>query len=412
MDHIETVTTPPRLRLPPISKSSPTAKENQDLDPEVFLNNLVPYISERIVTEWREARKQPGIPRAQKGSIDTYYRHTLMLESRYAAEMGIDLEDLNPIETVRRFFYSATRLSPAAWKIYRYGLLYVLNDRAEMLARQNHPHKSTLQALAALITFPKKPYSDERAPQEKRVRVKTVRSAHYEQLMRELYMGRTAKKKSVARTRAFAAATLATGLRPSEWDGAELRPARQEEVPAGTDPAGWMALVVNTTKRKDYEAQWVRTIILEPGIHQIIIQEHMNLRNKFISESTEQDAGSRYTRRCSTSLSSACAALWPAKPERWITLYTLRSQARANIASQFGAFVAAAMLGHSVAKSQRFYGGMQLANLPRGGKNKSGLTPVPFPGPDCLAMAQEMQRRQASGEPMPELNAPEEGEEL
>lgn len=88
----------------------------------------------------------------------------------------------------------------------------------------------------------------------KQVRIKSIGVAHFEQLIDELANGADAKSVRVQRAQAFAVATLATGMRPGEWLDTEIRDVKEHDFVDGTNPKGWAALVINTSKRKETEA--------------------------------------------------------------------------------------------------------------------------------------------------------------
>lgn len=385
----------PKTRIMP--EQSPTALIHQDQDPEFFLNNVVPYVADKIVGEWRQARNAPGMPKARESSILQYEKNSSMLEAKYARELGIDPSDISPVETIRRFFYHALDISDASWKIYRAGLLHSLNNRLTIMENKGLPQPTLLRALASLIVFSKKPNRvanvEESRDGKQRSRVKSIKSRYYNQLIDHLANGFSARNLNARRAQSFAIATLSTGLRPSEWRLAKLRPARQDEMPDGNSCEGWMAIEVNTAKRKNEEEVWIRTLLIEPGPNQIHIrQHHATLMESVRTAQDRLHPDKLYIRRCSTAMSNACKQLWPGREHLWITLYSLRSQARANFASVHGTYLAAAMMGHSPRLGQDCYAGSQRANLNRGAKIKASLQ-VPMPGPDCMQKAAEFQAR-------------------
>ena len=159
--------------------------------------------------------------------------------------------------------------------------------------------------------------------------------------------------------------------------------------------------MVDTAKRKDGEPDWERTIVVEPGVYQIHVRQHYEeIQTALAARPDPHDVAKNYSRRCSSALGRACKDLWPTstrgkKPIR-ITLYSLRHQARANVAAAYGAFVAAAMMGHSPHTGENWYTGKHRANSfsgPRRVRN-SGI-PVPVPGQDVLHKASAFEQNPA-----------------
>lgn len=375
---------------------SPTAQLLMGLDAESVIANLVPELADQIVSEWRQAREAPGIAKAREKSTRQYEYIYRMLEKKYTEENNLeDVAQLNPIELVKRFFFHAKKLSAATWKLYRQSLLHMLNERALGLSQAGLPHQSQVIALAALVTISKQPYQSKKKD-DGNARNKTIKSKYFDQLITHLATGYIQRNMMAKYAHSFALATIATGLRPAEWLSVDLRPARQDEMPDARPADGWLAIHVLTAKRKEDEPDWPRTLLIEPGIHQIHIRQHYQWFMQAIEKSKDPDVPEKvYINRCSSMLKRACKELWPYKPERWITLYSLRSQARANIASVHGNYVAAGMLGHSLEKGQRYYAGSTRNNLSRSSARVQFQTPVALPGPDCLAKAAEFQQREA-----------------
>lgn len=383
------------------------------MDPEALLANMIYEVAEQIVNDWRVSRADPSIPQAQTKAVNQYRRIAIMLETRFSQEKDLEYGFLNPIDLTKMFIANATEWSKAAWKIYRQSLMHVFNERAILMDQKGMPQKSLITALAALIVVSKHPYLDQvnlkkLAKGKREGRVKSIRARFFDQLITHLATAYPPQNKNAKRAQSFALATIATGLRPSEWLTTTLRPATPADMPDNESPDGWLALHVKTAKRKEGEDDWYRTILVEPGA----FQTHIRIHYDNIVEASEKspdvvEPDRNYIRRCSSVMAQACKVLWPEQPDRWITLYSLRSQARANIALAHGTYIAAAMLGHSPSKSVRYYAGSQRANTRRltGLAPSSSGIPVPLPGPDTLVKAAEFMA-EAEGVGVDSLQAP------
>jgi hypothetical protein len=381
---------------------SPTAQLLQHMDAEAIIRELklVPMMCESIVQEWKEGRDMSGIAKAQSRSIEQYIYSYRLLLKKYTKEHGLEDEsDMNPIDFVKRFFNDTRPLAPATWKRYRQSILYVFNKTIEDYLVRGYPVTSYLVALAALITVSRQPYQGYK--KDGVGRVKSIRTKYFDMIINQLATGYIKRNHLVIYTQSFAIATFTTGLRPSEWASASFRQAKDKDMPEGLSPKGWMVLELLTGKRKDDEPDWPRHLLIPPGVNQAHIGQHLD----WFQEAGRKSEGkplpyNEYIRNCSKMLKKACVTLWPKHEERWITLYSLRSQARANIAKLHGQFVAAAMLGHSVNKSTSYYAGSKRANLPRGRSN--GITTGieygwAVPGPQIMEKAREFEA-DASGQ--------------
>jgi hypothetical protein len=367
------------------------------MDPEGLVNNIPDEVAEQILREWREAKDVPGLAKARVNTIAQYRKNAAMLEAKYSRDNNVDLGSLSPVDLLKQFFKHAADLQPATWKLYRHSLLYIMNERAVDMASRGMPQKTLVTALAALIVISKQPYqnADNEYEPAKKSRAKSMRARYFDRLITHLAVDYPSVNIAVRRAQSFAMATLATGLRPTEWKHVHLRTALPGDLPFDTDrPEAWLILRIKTAKRKEDEVDWERTFFIEPGPYQIHILQHyqsiMDAVNKVLAKDPASETpDKKYIARSSGALSKACKHLWPTRPDLWVTLYSLRSQARANFASVHGLYVAAAMLGHAPAKSQVYYAGVHRANLARGGDGARVGAPVPVPGQDVLTKAAE-----------------------
>jgi hypothetical protein len=376
---------------------SPTAGQFSSTDPETLVNEMPLKMAEQIVSEWRAAKEAPGVSKARAQSVVQYKRNFAMLESKYSRENNIEIGNLNPVDLLKQFFKHSLELLPAAWRLYRYSLLFIMNERAIEMAAKGMPQRTLIIALAALIIVKKPPYKEisQKAPRPATngVRNKSLRTRYFEELITHLAVDYAPINIGVRRAQSFAIATLATGLRPTEWKHAHLHAAEPDEVPGVQSSEGWLCLRIKTAKRKEHEVDWDRTFYIEPGICQIHIIQHYESLMEYVgvaleSDPTAENPDKLYIRRASRKLADACKHLWPNKSALWITLASLRSQARANFAAAYGVNTAAAMLGHSPATSQSYYAGSHRAYSKGGEDNRSGAPiTVPVPGADVQAKA-------------------------
>ena len=387
-------------------EAPPTAAALRSVDPEILLDQLPLDLATQILSEWRASRATEGVPTPTKKTIDLYARNSEMLEHKYSREAQIEVGMLSPVDIVKRLFVHSKLLAQSTWNLYRHGFLHTMNAREQALAEQGLPQPSLVRALAALIVASKKPMADPRTlssphASARRPRTKSVSAADFEKLINHLATGYSARNLRPLKAQSFAMAILATGLRPAEWARTSIRPARAEEVPNGESPEGWIALEVDTVKRKEDEPAWKRTIVVEPGLYQVHVLQHHDQLHAFLNSSpSAEDPSTNYSVRCSRALKKACEELWPdsrrGKAPVRVTLYTLRHQARANIAAAYGGFVAAAMMGHSPHTGENWYSGKHRANnMSMRRRVRNAGVPVPVPGMDVLLQAQEFENNPA-----------------
>ncbi|MEC5218880.1 hypothetical protein RCH09_003855, partial [Actimicrobium sp. GrIS 1.19] len=244
-------------------------------------------------------------------------------------------------------------------------------------------------SLATLIVVNKPIYQYGYSQSENRIlaprRPKSIKLEFFDELISELATGKRASRKSSMRAQSFAIATMATGLRPAEWSNVELAEYERNRLYQDDTPEGSIVLTVQTAKRKVGEPPSRRDFIIHPGVEQDHIRRHIFLRDDFLKKTKMQKSAAEeeYTHETSKILSNMSKMIWPMHPERWMTLYTLRGQARANFERKFGAEVAAAMAGHSMTVGQRSYAGPTRASLRKGQR-------LIQPGRESLRIAQEM----------------------
>lgn len=386
---------------PAVQPGTPAALPYKSLDAEILLESIPQEAAEQIVAEWRQARDDVKKGPPKPSSIATYHENSRTLEIRYSNEMDSDEGILNPVDIIKRLFRHSASISPATWRLYRSGFLYTMDERAQHFALKGQPQPTLIRALAALIVVSAKPYGAGRPPAARAARDKSIPAKQFDKIITHLATAYSERNQWARRSQSFAMATIATGLRPTEWVNAQIRPALPSEVPLGQAEAGWLAVVVDTAKRKAGEPDWVRTIVVEPGVYQIHVRQHYEeIQTALASRADAHEAAKNYSRRCSTALGRACKELWPTgvrgKSPIRITLYSLRHQARANVAAAYGAFVAAAMMGHSPWMGENWYTGKHRANSYSGPRKvRSAGIPVALPGHDVLDKAAQFEQNPA-----------------
>ncbi len=383
-----------------IPATSPTAAGLRHEDPETLIQELSLDTAEQIIFEWRSARMVPGASKPNEKTAALYLANSRMLELKYSLENNHD-GVISPVDIILGFFNHSRKLSYTTWRLYRSGLLHTMDERARTLSAAGHPHPTLVRALATLIVVAAKPYGAGLIAPRSPGRGKSIKSRDFDRIITHLATNYAEKNQSARRAQSFAMATIATGLRPTEWVGAKLRDATIDEVPPGETHHNWLAIEVDTAKRKLGEPDWKRTILLQPGIYQIHVRQHFTEMQAFLaSNSGSADPATNYSRRSSRSLAQACKELWPdttgGKAPVRITLYSLRHQARANVAAAYGGFVAASMMGHSPHTGANAYSGKHRANWMSGPRRVKNVgVPVPIPGQDVLVKAREFEANPA-----------------
>lgn len=388
-------TVSPKLNRPVMPPMPAEAQAMRDMKPEDILDNMSIETATSIVSQWREYRQ--SLPPPKETTVSQYSGNAKTLLAKYERERDLDPGLLNPVDFVRSLIKHSGELAKSTWNTYRYSILYYLNKEALRQQDKGLSHPSYLRALAWLIVITKSPSHQGKTPEKKPYRAKSLPARKFQELITYLATNHSRRNRVALRAQSFAMATFATGLRPGEWLSVLTRPAETNEVPPGECPEKWLALVVRTSKRKSNEDDWYRTILIPPGTYQTHIRQHQTFLREAVARSSDAHRpDNTYIKRCSTMIHRACKQLWPNREEWHCTLYSLRSQARANVSREYGRYVGAAMLGHAPAKSSSYYAGARRANTKGFAKQSNlGDRPVPVPGKDVLEKAMAFEAREA-----------------
>ena len=100
-----------------------------------------------------------------------------------------------------------------------------MDERARELEAAGIPHPTLIRALAMLLIVAAKPYGADLLPPRPPSRGKSIKSRDFDRIITHQATNYAEKNQSARRAQSFAMATIATGLRPTEWVGAKLRDA-------------------------------------------------------------------------------------------------------------------------------------------------------------------------------------------
>lgn len=362
--------------------ASPLIAELRRADPEATLDAMVLPMAQQIIHEWKAARTEISRENLAQKSRKTYEDTTTILRAKYAAELGKEASEISPIEVVRQLFKHSRRLKRASWTMYRAAFLWYFEVTAATYELQGWPTDSYYIAMGVLIVVVRNPGEDERPPEaQPPKRPGSMKQEHFTDLINQL----AANKKGLPlKAQSFAIVTLATGVRPGEWRDIVMRPATAGDMTINESHVDWFVLEVNTSKRKSGQDAKIRTLLIHRGMETLHITQHL----EFVREVMAIDPSTRRTdpmeafiKQCSSVISSRCKQMWPKHPERWVTLYTLRSQARANFVLQFGDELASEMMGHDAEVGRKFY------SAKRKGYAPTGKHPNVVPGKDVTERA-------------------------
>jgi integrase len=240
--------------------------------------------------------------------------------------------------------------SPSTWRIVRCGYALLLERAGKMNALPEPKIKELLDLMQGVRGIPK----SERVKKTSSRRKKILQEKHITQI--ESYIDKTQPKWGAA-LGAWLRASIITGLRPNEWQTAELKHEdgrvilKSENFKHNESRSYAPYREIDLTKLPDGSAE--------------AVEQHLRIVNAMKQEGMYD----LYYRGCSDLLRSINAKLWPRRKAN-ITLYTGRHQFSANAKSEPGCSDAerAAMMGHKTTKtSAERYG--------KGRHGSNGLTP-------------------------------------
>ena len=357
--------------------ASPLVTKLRKADPDATLDTMVLSKAQQIIVEWRATRDAICHPTLAAKTRLMYEKTVRMLRAKYAAELGIDEGDLSPVEVVRRMFMHGSRLKASSWSTYRAAFLWYFDDTATSYALQGFPVDSYHIAMGVLIVVVRKPANDVRPLATKpHTRPTSIKRKHFTELLNAL----ATQKGLLVKAQSFAIATLATGLRPGEWRDAVLRQAEPADMTIDTAHDDWLVLEVNTSKQREKK---VRTLLIRSGIDSLHINQHLAFISEIpaIARSHKTDPVAGFIKRCSSIVAMRCKQIWPSYPDRWVTLSSLRSQARANFVARFGDRLANEMMGNDADGGRKFYSSKVKGHAP------ASPTPAVLPGKDIIRRA-------------------------
>lgn len=389
-----------------IPKPSALSLSLREQRPAVLIEHMSIDQARAVIDAWQIEREAAGASLISAKTQATYRRRAAWLIDRYAKELGLDASEASPVVVFERFLQHAAKLAKNSWSAYRSALLAYFQETRLQHGAMGYRVDSYLRATALLIVFADKPVQDRRRPRDKpRGRPESISQRDFDLLAHEL------RRKGCCKDLAFAVATMTSGARPSEWRSASTRLATASDMSGSGDPSAWRVLEFVTGKTKAGALPSLRTMLIPVGEEWTQIEQHL----KYVREVMATDPRTRivdcmdsYIKVTSGRLARACRAIWPRDGSRWITLYTLRSQARANFVVDFGEDVAAALLGHAHDVGRKHY-------APRRLGTKKAAERLLLPGRNVLATARAKARpanQFADGKPWEKRSPEEEVETL
>jgi hypothetical protein len=372
------------------NKRSTTAQRYSHLTHTEFLASVSEDDVMKIVDEWRESRRNGPAP--QEKTRESYRKKYHMLVKKYKS-----WDELTPIENVHELYEHGRGLERESFRFYRHAFLFYFNELSIEAYELNNRQDSLLKAIACLIAINRKPSSDHAAKFPKLQKVKSIHVRHFDALMDSLRKSFDSDGIIARRTHAFAIATLASGVRPCEWEQLEIIAPTIESVGRACLDKNAVVLKINTGKRKINEQTWIRSLVIKSANQIEAIRSHQRMITAYCAKSKSTKPAEDYLNESTSYLKRKCRELWPTHPDRWITIYSLRSQARANFVAKFGGELGSVMIGHSRSVGEKFYTPIKKAQR-KILSLRSSHSLIPDPCQDCIVLANRLSETREKNE--------------
>ncbi|TDX62159.1 hypothetical protein EDE12_11165 [Methylosinus sp. sav-2] len=290
-------------------------------------------------------------------TISAYLIRTSRLRRRCACTLLIDVAALQWTEFVAWLIMQRPQWSRSTWRTYKRAIV-------EVMTREHPDERAALAALdAATQTEAKK----------KTGRTSAAKSPRFgpderERIFAALRLGRSPRALELID---FISATIAAGLRPTEWRGATL------EVSA----EGAVRLLVKNAKATNGRAHGPHRTLHWPNLPPetlAAMSRTIAIAQKF-SSAAEYDA---HRKALQDLLGALSRRLWPNRAKHF-ALYSCRREFIAQAKMVYSPVEVAALVGHSVDRTaQSHYGRVTKSS---GGRDIT----LPIPDPDDVARVRE-----------------------
>lgn len=338
-------------------------------DPDEEMSALVEARRRRINVR-REAEGIGSGPTRTLATTEMYAELGRQLKDRYRRIHGMPLrEEPDPVKFANFMLGIKATLKPASWRVYRQAALIVIQ------AMDSHEAEHALALIDGAVDpdFGEARMTHVRRNAEgvaERTSAHKAKSITHEQFTAVLRdLPRLTHSSYVRQLAAWLVASMATGLRPSEWEAATLSYVDDPKATRGKRVYLHVANAKATNGRANGERRTLElTNLSDDGLEAV---------ERFVEVATDWAHDGAFMKNkaaCSRILRDISKKAFRSQNGKLLTLYTFRHQFVANMKTIYPPEELAALLGHSTADTQGSWYGKK-----RSGWAPEHITDVPVP---------------------------------
>lgn len=338
-------------------------------DPDEEMSALVEARRRRIGSR-REAEGIGSGPTRTLATTEMYAELGRQLKDRYRRIHGMPLrEEPDPVKFANFMLGIKATLKSSSWRVYRQAALIVIQ------AMDSHEAEHALALIdgaidpdvgEARMTHVRR-NADGVAERTSAHKAKSITHEQFTSVLRDL--PRLTHSSYVRQLAAWLVASMATGLRPSEWEAATLSYVTDPKATRGKRVYLHVANAKATNGRANGERRTLElTNLSDDGLEAV---------ERFVEVATDWAHDGAFMKNkaaCSRILRNISKTAFRSQNGKLLTLYTFRHQFVANMKTIYPAEELAALLGHSTADTQGSWYGKK-----RSGWAPEQITDVPVP---------------------------------
>lgn len=338
-------------------------------DPDEEMSALVEARRRRINAR-REAEGIGSGPTRTLATTEMYAELGRQLKDRYRRIHGMPLrEEPDPVKFANFMLGIKATLKASSWRVYRQAALIVIQ------AMDSHEAEHALALIdgavdpdvgEARMTHVRR-NAEGVAERTSAHKAKSITHDQFTAVLRDL--PRLTYSSYVRQLAAWLVASMATGLRPSEWEAATLSYVPDPKAPRGKRVYLHVANAKATNGRANGERRTLElTNLSDDGLEAV---------ERFVEVATDWAHDGAFMKNkaaCSRILRDISKKAFRSQNGKLLTLYTFRHQFVANMKTIYPAEELAALLGHSTADTQGTWYGKK-----RSGWAPEHITDVPVP---------------------------------
>lgn len=338
-------------------------------DPDEEMTGLVEARRRRILQR-REAEGIGSGPTRTLATTEMYAGLGRQLKDRYRRIHGMPLrEEPDPVKFANFMLGIKATLKASSWRVYRQAALIVIQ------AMDSHEAEHALALIdgaidpdvgEARMTHVRRNAEGE-AERTSAHKAKSITHEQFTAVLRDL--PRLTHSSYVRQLGAWLVASMATGLRPSEWEAATLSYVPDPKAARGKRVYLHVANAKATNGRANGERRTLDlTNLSDDGLEAV---------ERFVEVASDWAYDGVFMKNknaCSRILRNISKTAYRSQNGKLLTLYTFRHQFVANMKTIYPAEELAALLGHSTADTQSSWYGKK-----RSGWAAEHITDVPAP---------------------------------